>query len=681
MLSSQEEIQQNEIEKEININNSEWYTKDEITGEILFLKQGVLYSKFPNEQITQILSLFENPNKIKSNKQKENKDQNKKNEPQSFHSIMAKFSTVLSSKNIQIFGGGSIATLNSDDYNDEYVIVSNLIPKGIVSIELICPISCTNLSFGMCSKNDIENGNVSKKTVKSFRNTSRRKVILHINYHNYEVSFYLNGELNEKTLKFKEDAIYPCIFIEKKNTSVILNPNVHYNVSKYKNDILKKLLIFTTDPSKEIYVGNSEGLLNYFNNSFNKKIEIKNILGGDVNEKGILNNFFLVKFKDKKNIFDLKNKFSSICINQNLSFIDYSNNKEISKKLLINSDLSFIHKKLYLTSLNYKFQPEENNIKERIIKFMIDNFKKINFLVDFSVEIAVQIQNSYINSNKEDIFDFMKTIKNYYDKEKCDYKINYLPQNDSILFMKENKLKIIKRDNNGKFNYINLKEINEEKDKNIILIKYDDLKFFTQKFEFEKFLCNSPSQSKFVYVRNFFESLLHSKKLGNDYILLPIFNGILFFTMVADFLNTKSIISKKQQQLDNLAKEKKEREKDNKESKEKENKPLKDKLSQEAKDNKQLYEELPFSLNYDAESISKDDETDSTISYEQYSDYIINDPLEFSRMRFIINSIIVQLSIKYPNEKIITDQNIYSSFHNLASFVNYPFYKDQDITQ
>ena len=42
MLSSQEEIQQNEIEKEININNSEWYTKDEITGEILFLKQGVL---------------------------------------------------------------------------------------------------------------------------------------------------------------------------------------------------------------------------------------------------------------------------------------------------------------------------------------------------------------------------------------------------------------------------------------------------------------------------------------------------------------------------------------------------------------------------------------------------------------------------------------------------------------
>ena len=259
--------------------------------------------------------------------------------------------------------------------------------------------------------------------------------------------------------------------------------------------------------------------------------------------------------------------------------------------------------------------------------------------------------------------------------------INYLPQNDSILFMKENKLKIIKRDNNGKFNYINLKEINEEKDKNIILIKYDDLKFFTQKFEFEKFLCNSPSQSKFVYVRNFFDGLLHSKKFGNDYILLPIFNGILFFTMVADFLNIKSIISKKQQQLDNIAKEKKDRDKENKESKEKENKPLKDKLTQEAKDNKQLYEELPFSLNYDAESISKDDESDSTISYEQYSDYIINDPLEFSRMRFIVNSIIAQLSIKYPNEKIIMDQNIYSSFHNLASFINYPFYKDQDITQ
>ena len=37
--------------------------------------------------------------------------------------------------------------------------------------------------------------------------------------------------------------------------------------------------------------------------------------------------------------------------------------------------------------------------------------------------------------------------------------------------------------------------------------------------------------------------------------------------------------------------------------------------------------------------------------YDLYSDYLINDPLEFSRMRFIINSIITQLSIKYPNWK------------------------------
>ena len=182
----------------------------------------------------------------------------------------------------------------------------------------------------MCSKLDIEKVNVNKKNARSFRNSSRRKVLLEINYHYCDVSFYLNGELYEKNLKFKEDAVYPCIFIEKKNTSVILDPHVIYNTSKYKNDILKKIMIFTTDSKKEIFVENNQGLNNYFNNSFNKKIDVKFILG-DINDKGFLNGFFIVKFKDKKNIFDLQNKFSSLCINSNLSCMEYSDNKEISK--------------------------------------------------------------------------------------------------------------------------------------------------------------------------------------------------------------------------------------------------------------------------------------------------------------------------------------------------------------
>ena len=75
----------------------------------------------------------------------------------------------------------------------------------------------------------------------------------------------------------------------------------------------------------------------------------------------------------------------------------------------------------------------------------------------------------------------MKTINEVIKEEKSDFNINYLPQNDSMLIIKGNKMKIIKRGNNGQFNYIYLQEIHEEKDKNIILIKYDDLKFLVQK--------------------------------------------------------------------------------------------------------------------------------------------------------------------------------------------------------
>ena len=105
-------------------------------------------------------------------------------------------------------------------------------------------------------------------------------------------------------------------------------------------------MIFTTDSKKEVFVENNQGLNNYFNNSFNKKLDIKYILG-DINDKGFLNGFFIVKFKDKKNIFDLQNKFSSLCINSNLSCMEYSDNKEISKKLLVNFDLRYFIKNYF----------------------------------------------------------------------------------------------------------------------------------------------------------------------------------------------------------------------------------------------------------------------------------------------------------------------------------------------
>ena len=84
--------------------------------------------------------------------------------------------------------------------------------------------------------------------------------------------------------------------------------------------------------------------------------------------------------------------------------MEYSDNKEISKKLLVNFDLRYIHKKLFLSCLNYKFQPEENNIKEKIIKYLIDNFKQIQFVKEFSVESAVLFQKVTLNQKKKIYF-------------------------------------------------------------------------------------------------------------------------------------------------------------------------------------------------------------------------------------------------------------------------------------
>ena len=112
----------------LNIKDCEWHTRDPETGEIIFLQNGVLYSQFPQKEKEKIITL-----KIKTNENTLQKDKNppKQAEGEREENLTAKFSSSKSGKNIRIFCGGAIATLNSD-VGEDYAVVTSIIPKEIV---------------------------------------------------------------------------------------------------------------------------------------------------------------------------------------------------------------------------------------------------------------------------------------------------------------------------------------------------------------------------------------------------------------------------------------------------------------------------------------------------------------------------------------------------------------------
>ena len=668
------------IKENNSICESEWSTRDPLTNELFFIHKNVIYSQLPNEQAKKIISLN---HFIQNKAQKTN--ENKKNLNPENNEYNIKFSNILSGRNINIYGGGAIATAFSDKILDDFenvVIIKNIFPKGIAYIKFICPISCSNLHFGMCSKKDIENNILVKKNFRAFKNTTRRNVIMEINYDLGECVFYLNGEYNDLSLKFKEDAIFPCVFIEKKNTSVILVPSVYYNFSMKKTDFFRKLLILKINVP--VVVNDNKGLLKYFNSSFNQKIMVKNIFG-EIDEKGILNNFIIFRIEDKNLFNELKKNFSGICTNQDMNLLKIDEIKFLTKNLINKIDFSTKSKKIIINKLNSNFElKDENSITQKILNYIIKNFYTIEFIKDISIEKIENIQNEYIK-NGEKMFDFMKEIKERKITENSI--IDYLNDNDSLLIIKNNKMKILKRNFKSKFDFSYSQEINsEDKEKLNIIIKTEDLKYFLTNFNFKKFLYNLPSLSKFQFVRNFFEGLKHSFKINNETILLILYTPIQLFSLIAEYLNTVALITKHQKILElsnkqNVLLEKNKNKNNNKPTLK--NK-MKEKEKKELKNFKEINDVLPFANenenDIDNDNISND--SDINFTYDEYSDYIITDTLKFTKIQKIVNEIISQISIRYNENyynKIFSEGNLFNSFHNLSSFINYPFKNKQNL--
>ena len=95
------------------------------------------------------------------------------------------------------------------------------------------------------------------------------------------------------------------------------------------------------------------------------------------------------------------------------------------------------------------------------------------------------------------------------------------------------------------------------------------------------------------------------------------------------------------------------------------------------KENLNLMNVFPFGC-FENEIISEDleysvESVENSLNYDDYLEYISNNSLIYAKLYKIINKIISQISIRNPDLRIFGANNIFNSYENMSSFVNYPF--------
>ena len=673
------------------IPDCEWHTRDPITGEIFFISKGIVYSKLPSKEKQKIISINSPDNIQKSNINSENPkiEKDKKRTDSIFLCNSAKFSNTYKGNKVQIFGGQSIANCVSGNESvptDNYAIVTNILHLGIVELEFICPISCYNLSFGMISQKDLENNNIPVKHLKNFKTSTRRNVQMKINYWNKEYTFYLNG-IKMNSYFFQEKEIIPIVFFKKRTTCVILNPLVKYYLSPIKSNILEKEILFKL--KEKIIIKDDQELIKYITNSFNTNINIK-FAFGDKNKEGEISTFICCQF-DKKSSNDIKKNFNKICTNNNISLLNHKTIKEIKKNLTNSYDLSYLNEQAYLTKINMNYITNENkddvdssideDFKNNVIKYIINNFEEIKIYKNKCISDLKKEILEYKNNNKEDIFDFIQEYKdndnNNEENKNNENLIDYIKKGDCLLMIKKNKLKIIKRENNGLFDLTNFIEFNKSNTShnNYIIYDKDDLKFLLQNLDIQAYMEYYPSFKKIKAFSEFLISIKNGFKINNNKILINQANTLFFYNSLISYLNFVSFITKRYKIIN-------QNKKTDTEKKEKiENVKTKKSLEKEStvKENLNIMNVFPFgcfgdeSDENDEDILSIDDSLENSINYDEYIQYIIKDPLIHAKLLKIVNKIIVQISTKNENLKIFGNNNIFNAYENLASFVNYPF--------
>ena len=688
MNISASEKEESVILSQEDIPDCEWHTKDPLTGEIFFLSKGVLYSKFPSKDSKRIISINKNEN-IKSNKNEKKKS--------IYLTNSAKFSSVYKGTKIQIFGGNSIANCSNQSEGlplENYAIVTNIIHVGIVILEFICPISLTNLAFGMISEKDLKANNISKQ-FKNFKTSSRRNLIMKINYWSKNCSFYINDN-KISSINFRDDENIPIVLIKKKSSCLILNPMVKYLVTNidnfFKKEILFKLnekeILNPDDKSEPGKTSNYNNYYNYLSKSFNKDFKLKYVFG-DLNEKGEICNFICAKF-DKKFSEELKKNFDKINTNKNISLVDSKNLKQIKKNLINSSYISYQNEVAFLSKLknNYIKEEKDDNLDKdydeefngKVVKYIIENFEKIEIAEKESLN---ELKNKFEKiKESKNLFENIKAFKEGEINGEENYNnifINYLKNEDSILMINKNKIKVIKREETGLFDLSNFFDI---KNSNYIIFEKQDLEYFLKNFDVKEYISYSPNFNKIHQIFSFLKSIENACSLGKNKIIIFQEHSESFYSSIISYLNFSAFVTKRQKVLAKRMKPSGAVDKNKKVLKEEDDKKLSEKEKME-KENLNLMNVFPFGCfenDIEAEetdfnnSIQIIDEstTENNLYYNDYSEFISKNPLIHAKLVKIINKIIAQISAR-NGTKIYGNNNIFNAYDNMASYINYPF--------
>ena len=660
-----------------DIPDCEWHTKDPLTGEVFFLQDGILYSKLPNQQKQKVLSINATQPINHSLKKKSLDTSN-------IICNSAKFSNIYKGNKVQIFGGHSIAncSANSDNVpSDNYAVITNILHIGIVELEFICPISCYNLSFGMISEKDLTNNRINGKKFINFKTSSRRRIKLQINYNTNECYFYLDNIKSNQISKFNENDKIPIVLIKKMTTCIILNPVVRYNLSSQKNfNFFNNEILFKLN---EKVVFNKE----YIEKSFKEKVNLIDIFG-DVDEKGYVSNFICAKFsKDSYN--KLMENFANLNQNSNLTLQNSKTIKLINKQLLkifelddygLQNYLVKLNTQIDLTKLNTTDKEVDIDFVKKVLSYITSNFNQIKFVNNKSIDdINTFAKNFDLNSLKN--FTENNSLNETSAKNEI---IDYIHKSHChcLLNIKNNKLKIIQRENNGLFDLTNFLDLN---DNSSVIFEKDDLEYFLKNMDFQKYISYDPNMKKIRALNDFILSLKTAEKIGSSKILLKQKKSVDFYKNVLDYLNFIAFITKNstniENKINNLSKEK-----NSKEEKTVINKN-KDVPTTESEAIKNLFDELPFGEcednsdnHFDKDTQSINSYTSNLLSKDDYKNFIVVDPYIYTKIVNIINKIIIQISIKNPDCKIFVNNNMFNAYENLSSFINYPLTNKLNLT-
>ena len=427
-----------------------------------------------------------------------------------------------------------------------------------------------------------------KKSFKSFRTTSRRRVGMEINYEDKIVRFFLDGILKDKSFSIKtKNLSFPCIILNNKSTSVILNPfarlnNVNFPLylapdTVYRTScksIFSRLLFLTNIPKIKI-----ESKLNFLKIHFKiENIKEENVLI-PMNADGEIKGLIILKFENKEDSNNFRDNNKNVSINNNKIRIleqNYLNDLteknifkildlvNITKKEFINCDIS-IKKVNSLESLKNLYSEED----KLIVEFVIENFNNINFFEYTISQMLEEINKAseFMRENK-----LNKEIKNEVDllKENSHLKIEYLPNTDKMFLIDNDAVKVFSRNSNGFFDFefyqkesstfldvSKLKGFNSNKTNNLdlinILLEINELNFFLNNIPWTNIISEIIDFPILKCLNNFVNGLKNIKVLNNTFLCFPLKKKYTrkFIEIILNYLNRIVFIMREKNKIHN----------------------------------------------------------------------------------------------------------------------------------